>query len=110
MLTVYIFRDQAILAINLSSRGESRIQTLNLADCPQHSVTGKKQISVFYEQNLTNDTIITTTITLLYNARFVRQQPRRLDNRIWGGGRDCRGSKSRQNIRIFAPGSKRACA
>ena len=108
MLTVYIFRDQAILAINLSSRGESRIQTLNLADCPQHSVTGRKKIIGFYERNLTNDAIITTgtySLTLLYNARFVRQQPRRLDNRIWGGGRDCRGSKSRQNIRIFGPGS-----
>eukprot|EP00088_Acartia_fossae_P058860 TRINITY_DN6934_c0_g1_i4.p1 TRINITY_DN6934_c0_g1~~TRINITY_DN6934_c0_g1_i4.p1 ORF type:complete len:648 (-),score=145.99 TRINITY_DN6934_c0_g1_i4:662-2605(-) len=39
-LFIWNERDQNVLAVNLSSRGEDRVQILNLTDCPLHSVTG----------------------------------------------------------------------
>jgi len=32
--------EQNVLAVNLSTRGEDRVQILNLTNCPQHTVTG----------------------------------------------------------------------
>jgi len=58
-LFIWNEKNQSVLAVSLSAAGESRFQTLNFADCPQHSVTGLRVsrtgrwIALFSEEGVT---------------------------------------------------------
>jgi len=39
-LFIWNAKDSSIVVVNLSCSGENQIQTVNLADCPQHNITG----------------------------------------------------------------------